>query len=123
MCWEFFDYCFNFTSCYWSVQVFCFFLIQSFLKFCMEQHKFSADQKCRQDSFYVSLNWCHPTYSDLIDTQVKTSLISLSLSLIYLSSIYQLISHLSQLLLVNIPYFYIPLISVPVSATFKLFVS
>ena len=28
VCWEFFDDCFNFVCCYWSVQVFCFFFIQ-----------------------------------------------------------------------------------------------
>ena len=28
VCWEFFDYCFNFVRCYQSVQAFCFFFIQ-----------------------------------------------------------------------------------------------
>ena len=28
VCWEFFDDCFNFVSCYWCVQTFCFFSIE-----------------------------------------------------------------------------------------------
>ena len=38
VCWEFFDDCFNFLCCSWSVQVFCFFFIRFWKILCSQKY-------------------------------------------------------------------------------------